>query len=139
MDKVKILMDTCIVCGCFVYISLTLLATSYLPDNYENWAEYIDELPEIHGIASVPVLFAAYKIMGTSGLFIVGIAALCAMLTGIIGFYTATNRLLYSMSRDNMLPKWFSKLNKHHVPANAALFCMFISIMVPFFGRNLLS
>ena len=28
MDKVKVLMDTCIMCGCFVYISLTLLAAS---------------------------------------------------------------------------------------------------------------
>ncbi|MBQ9419459.1 MAG: APC family permease [Synergistaceae bacterium] len=136
MDKVKVLMDTCILCGCFVYIALTLFAASYLPDTYGNWAEYIDELPNIHGIASVPILFAAYKIMGTSGLFVAGVAALCAMLTGIIGFYVATSRLLYSMSRDKMLHEWFGRLNIYNAPMNAVLFCMFISVIVAFLGRN---
>ena len=37
-DKVKILIDTSILCGCFVYISLTLIAASYVPDSYADWA-----------------------------------------------------------------------------------------------------
>lgn len=138
MNRVKVLMDTCIICGCFIYVALTLLAASYIPEGYGNWSEYVDSLHDIHGIASVPVLFAAYKIMGTSGLFVAGISALCAMLTGIIGFYTATSRLLYSMSINNMLPEWFGRLNKYSVPMNAGLFCMLISLAVPFTGRNLL-
>ncbi len=138
LSKVKVLMDTCILCGCFVYIALTFIAASYLPDTFENWAEYIDDLPNIHGLMSTPLIFAAYKIMGKIGLFVVGISALCAMLTGILGFYTATSRLLYSLSREKMIPEWFGKLNKYNAPMNANLFCMVVSIIIPFAGRNLL-
>ena len=137
-DKVKVLMDTSILCGCFVYISLTLIAASYVPDSYADWAEYIDDLKNIHGIKSTPLIFASYKMMGKTGLFIVGISALCAMLTGILGFYTATSRLLYSLAREKMIPDWFGKLNKYHAPMNANLFCMAVSIIVPFAGLNLL-
>ncbi|MBR2209598.1 MAG: APC family permease [Synergistaceae bacterium] len=138
LSKVKTLMDICIICGCFVYISLTFIATSYVPELYANWVEYIDDIPNIHGLMSTPLIFAAYKIMGKSGLFVVGVSALCAMLTGILGFYTATSRLLYSLSREKMLPEWFGKLNKYHAPMNANLFCMIISIIIPLAGRNLL-
>lgn len=137
-DKVKVLMDTSILCGCFVYISLTLIAASYVPDSYADWAEYIDDLKNIHGLMSTPLIFASYKMMGKAGLFIVGISALCAMLTGILGFYTATSRLLYSLAREKMIPDWFGKLNKYHAPMNANLFCMAVSIIIPFAGRNLL-
>ncbi len=137
-DKVKILMDTSILCGCFVYISLTLIAASYVPDSYADWPEYIDDLKNIHGLMSTPLIFASYKIMGKAGLFIVGISALCAMLTGILGFYTAASRLLYSLAREKMIPDWFGKLNKYNAPMNATLFCMAVSIIIPFAGRNLL-
>ena len=37
--------------------------------------------------------------MGKPGLIFLGIALICAVLSGIIGFYMATSRLLYSMAR----------------------------------------
>ncbi len=138
MSKVKVLMDTCIIFGGFVYVSMNLFAASYFPENYANWAEYIDDLENLHGIISIPVLFAAYKVMGIPGLIAAGISALCAMLTGIVGFYAATSRLLYSMSENQMLPEWFGRLNKYNVPMNATLFCLLVSLGIPFAGRVVL-
>ncbi len=57
-----------------------------------------------------------------------GIALICAVLSGIIGFYMATSRLLYSMSREKALPAWFGKIEpKSKTPKNAILFIMAIS------------
>ena len=68
-----------------------------------------------------------------------GIAVLAAILSGIIGFYMAASRLLYSMSKENVLPAWFGKLHpKYNTPANAILFILVISLIAPFFGRNAL-
>ena len=138
MSKVKVLMDTCIILGVFVYVSMNLFAASYFPENYANWAEYIDDLGNLRGIISVPVLYVAHKVMGVPGLIVAGISALCAMLTGIVGFYSATSRLLYSMSENQMLPEWFGRLNKYNVPMNATLFCLLVSLGVPFAGRVVL-
>ena len=56
----------------------------------------------------------------------------------MLGFYTATSRLLYSMARDNMLPSWFMRLNTKCVPVNAIIFCTLVSLPAPFIGRNAL-
>ena len=78
-------------------------------------------------------------IMGKAGLIFLGIALICAVLSGIIGFYMATSRLLYSMSREKALPAWFGKIEpKSKTPKNAILFIMAISLTAPWFGREVL-
>lgn len=69
-----------------------------------------------------------------------GIALFCAVLSGIIGFYMATSRLLYSMSKDHVLPGWFGRLHpRYKTPMNAILFIMIISLCCPWFGRTVLN
>ena len=134
-DRVKVVMDTSIVCGGFVYISLTLLACSVFPASYSVWTEYIADLPNLAGTAGIPTLNASYMVLGKAGLCVIVCSVIAAMLTGIIGFYTATSRLLYSMARDGMIPSWFARLNKQGVPINAGIFCTAVSGVTCLFGR----
>ncbi|MBQ7220342.1 MAG: APC family permease [Synergistaceae bacterium] len=135
-DRVKVVMDTSIICGGFVYIALTLLACSAVPYVYSNsWPAYIADLPNQDGQAGIATLNAARIVLGNFGLATITASVIAAMLTGIIGFYTATSRLLYSMSRDGMIPSWFNKLNSKGVPVHAGLFCTAVSGITCLFGR----
>jgi len=107
-----------------------------LPEGYESWASYIDESKQLSGLISLPTFHAAYKLLGNLGLVFMVIAVSAAILTGIVGFYMASSRLLYSMSRENVLPAWFGKLHERYkTPRNAILFVLAISCIAPFFGR----
>ena len=137
-DKVKVVMDTSIICGGFVYIALTLLACSVFPENYSNWVEYVHDLQNLSGVKGIMTLNASYIILGKTGLVIITASVVAAMLTGIVGFYTATSRLLYSMSRDGMIPSWFSYLNEKGVPTHAGIFCVAVAGITSLFGRAVL-
>ena len=135
---IKSIMDTSIMCGCFVYIVMVMIAASAFPDGYAGWPEYIDDLPNLKGIAGIATFSASQKVLGRIGLFCVSVAALMAMMTGILGFYIATSRLLYSMARYGMIPGWFASLNSKGVPFKAVMFCTAVSAFAPFLGRNAL-
>ncbi|MBQ9390025.1 MAG: APC family permease [Synergistaceae bacterium] len=134
-DRVKVVMDTSIMCGGFVYIALALVACSAVPASYTGWVEHIKDLPNLSGINGIATLSASYNIMGKFGLTVITASVIAAMLTGIIGFYMATSRLLYSMARDGMIPSWFSYLNENGVPTNAGLFCTVVSGLTCLMGR----
>ena len=77
--------------------------------------------------------------LGVPGLVLLGVALLCAVLSGIIGFYMATSRLLYSMAKEKVLPAWFGKLHaRYHTPYLALIFIMIISLLAPWFGRTVI-
>lgn len=127
--KVIIIMVVAILFGTFVYIAnntITALVN-------ENWPEYKDK-----GWA---LLVAAQKILGeVPGSIILGIAVLSAILSGIMGFYMASSRLIYSMGREGFLPRRFGTVDKKHsVPQFAIIFCLIFSLVGPFLGRNALS
>lgn len=138
-QKTKMIMVLSIIFGSGVYVVINTITAAVIPDRYVNWAEYIADLKYINGIESLPTFNAAYKLLGNMGLFFLGIAVLGAILSGIIGFYMATSRLLYSMAKEKIIPEWFSKLNKKHkTPVNAILALMAVSLVAPFFGRTVL-
>lgn len=138
-DKVKVIMDTCILFGCFMYIVLNLIAVSVIPEGYNDWVGYLNGTHNLTGFDSILTFSAANKIFGRTGLFIIGFSAVCAMTTGILCFYVATSRLLYSMARDKMIPSWFGVLNKNGVPVNAVIFCLCLSALAATAGRNALN
>ena len=85
------------------------------------------------------LLIAAEELLGTFGKVLIGVGVSCAVLSGIMGFYLASSRLMYSMSRDGFLPEWFGKLDeKHQTPKNAMIFCIIISLSGPILGREAL-
>ena len=77
--------------------------------------------------------------LGTFGKVLIGVGVSCAVLSGIMGFYLASSRLMYSMAREGYLPKWFGVINpKFGTPQNAMIFCVIVSLSGPILGREAL-
>lgn len=125
--KVSVIMIVAIIFGCFVYTSNNTVAAAAI----ENW-------PARVMAGDWVVLIAAEELLGTFGKVLVGLGVSCAVLSGIMGFYLASSRLMYSMSRDGYLPKTFGKVNKYNVPRNAMIFCLIVSCVGPILGREAL-
>ncbi len=129
--KVSVIMVVAILFGCFVYTANNTIAAAAL----SNWPDLIVESDSTPWL----LLAAAERLLGTPGKVLVGIAVSCAVLSGIMGFYLASSRLMYSMSRDGYLPEWFSRVDERHgTPKNALIFCILISLSGPVLGREAL-
>lgn len=129
--KVSVIMVVAILFGCFVYTANNTIAAAAL----ENWPDLIVE----SGSTPWLLLAAAERLLGLPGKVLVGTAVSCAVLSGIMGFYLASSRLMYSMSRDGYLPVWFGVIDeKHKTPKNALIFCIIISLSGPILGREAL-
>jgi amino acid transporter len=138
--KTKLIMTASILFGALVYMILNTITAMVVPAGYASWSDYIEDLPHLSGLLSLPTFNAAHELLGTAGLVFLGVAVLAAILSGIIGFYMATSRLLYSMAKENVLPAWFGKLHaQYKTPSNAILFVMLVSAIAPFFGRTALN
>lgn len=126
--KVMGIMVIAIFFGCFVYVANNTVAAAALT----NWPDRV--------IAGEWVLLvAAEELLGVFGKILIGVGVSCAVLSGIMGFYLASSRLIYSMSRDGFLPKWFGKIDpKFGTPINAMIFCTLVSLSGPILGREAL-
>ena len=137
--KTKSIMIISILFGAAVYVVLNTITAMVVPEGYASWVEYIDDLPNLSGLESLPTFYAAKTLLGNAGLVFLGIAVLAAILSGICGFYMATSRLLYSMAKENVLPAWFGHLHeKNKTPDNAIKFVLAFALIAPFFGRTAL-
>lgn len=126
--KVSGIMVVAIVFGCFVYTSNNTVSALALA----NWPERVMQGEWV-------LLVAAEEMLGTFGKIIIGVGVFCAVLSGIMGFYLASSRLMFSMSREGYLPRWFSVVDpKHGTPRNAIIFCIIISLSGPILGREAL-
>ncbi len=129
--KVSLIMIVAIAFGAFVYTANNTIAAAAL----SNWPDLIINSESTPWL----LLAAAEHLLGLPGKILVGIAVSCAVLSGIMGFYMASSRLMFSMSRDGYLPAIFGKLDsKYGVPRNAMLFCLAISLCGPILGREAL-
>ncbi|HBZ04024.1 MAG TPA: APC family permease [Lachnospiraceae bacterium] len=126
--KVSWIMIIAIIFGCFVYSSNNTVAAAAL----ENW-------PDRVMAGDWVLLIAAEELLGSFGKILIGVGVSCAVLSGIMGFYLASSRLMYSMSRDGYLPKWFGVVDsKYGTPKNAMIFCVIVSLSGPILGREAL-
>lgn len=126
--KVSLIMIVAIVFGCFVYTANNTVAAAALT----NW-------PDRVMAGEWVILVAAEELLGTFGKVLVGVAVSSAVLSGIMGFYLASSRLMYSMARDGYLPEIFARIDeKHGTPRNAMLFCILVSLSGPVLGREAL-
>lgn len=126
--KVSGIMVVAIVFGCYVYTSNNTVSALALA----NW-------PERVMAGEWVLLVAAEEMLGTFGKVLIGTGVSCAVLSGIMGFYLASSRLMFSMSREGYLPEWFSVVDaRYGTPRNAMLFCIVISLSGPILGREAL-
>ena len=117
-----------IIFGALIYIAMNTVTAVIFP-----WNDFISSDPFwATGVA-------VEQLMGAVGLIILGIALVSAILAGIIGFYMTASRLLLSMSRSKALPEWFGIIHpKYKTPANSIKFVLFMSLVTPWFGRQVL-
>ena len=126
--KVMGIMVIAIAFGCFVYVSNNTVAAAAL----EYW-------PDRVMAGDWVLLIAAEELLGVFGKVLIGVGVSCAVLSGIMGFYLASSRLMFSMSRDGYLPAVFGKIDeKHGTPKNAMIFCIIVSLSGPILGREAL-
>lgn len=116
-----------------MYMVLTLVSISSVPDGYANWQAYIADLGSLDGTLAVPTFNAAQSALGTGGLLLMAIAALAAILTGMIAAYRATTRVLSTMAEDHILSERFEGTTY------SILFIMLVSIVISIFGRSALT
>lgn len=128
-----------IAAAAIAYIALAVMAVCALPEGCLSWTDYVGNLDQYSGVASQPTFFAASTALGSAGSVFLGIAALCGILTGLIGHYVALSRLLSALSEDGMLPERVGALDKNGVPSRAVLYILGISVILPFFGRTAIS
>ena len=130
--KSRRIITVSIVSGALIYIALSIISISSVPEGFSSWQEYIANLDLLNGIPSVPTIFSAKSSLGTAGVAIVSMTALSAIFTGIIAAYRASTRVLSNMAVDMIVPKRFLGTTE------CILFIMIISISVSFLGRNAL-
>lgn len=83
---------------------------------------------------------AVKDVLGNFGLIFVGVAMLCAVLSGMNAFLLSASRLLYAMSGVDAIPAWFGKVDKRTgVPRNALIFLGALSLAAPFLGRQVIN
>ena len=127
-SKVMMIMGVAIMFGTFVYVANNTVAAIAV----SNWPDRV--------MAGEWVLMvAAEEMLGLFGKVLIGVAVSCAVLSGIMGFYLASSRLMYAMARDGFLPKVFSHVSqKYGTPVSSIIFCIFISLSGPVLGREAL-
>lgn len=126
--KVMVILTIAIMFGCFVYVSNNTVAAAAL----ENW-------PDRAIAGEWVLLIAATELLGGFGKVLIGIGVSSAVLSGIMGFYLASSRLMYSMSQDGFLPAWFGEVDRRFgTPRNAMIFCIVVSLSGPILGREAL-
>ena len=129
--KVSLIMVVAILFGCFVYTANNTIAAAAL----ETWPDLIVNSEGTPWL----LLTAAERLLGTKGKILIGVAVSSAVLSGIMGFYMASSRLMYSMAQEGYLPAAFGVIDeKHGTPKNAMLFCMAASLTGPILGREAL-
>ena len=137
--KTFVILFFAVLTSALTYIFLVVIAVSVQPKIYGNWFQYINELEDMTGLAGLPTFFAIDMLMGNTGLIILAVTVVTGVITGLVGNYIAASRLIYALTRDDLLPGWFGKLNKYRTPKNAIIFLMLLSLPIPFLGRTAIS
>ena len=125
-------MAAAILSGGFVYTAMTFVTASLRPLQYPSWQAYVADLDSLSGVEGVPTFYAAQFLMGRAGMVLITVTALAAILTGVIGAYRATVRMLSTMAEDKILSREFRGTTF------CIVFIMGISSAFTFLGRNTL-
>ena len=133
------IMAIAVITAAVAYAALAILAVCALPEGCAGWMDYISSLGSYSGLQGLPTFHAAKALMGAIGPVALGLAALGAIITGLVGNTIASSRLLVAMTEDDMMPKWMGRLDENGVPQNAILFLLAISAFLPLLGRTAIS
>ena len=117
--------------GLFIYVSLPLMLLAVL--GTAGFAEL--------GSGDANVVFLGYvgKIFGSNDFWrwFVGLALVAALLLSVLNALIGASRGLWQNSVDGVLPKIFSKTNKHGSPSTAIILSLVASLLVLLVGSPL--
>lgn len=78
--------------------------------------------------------------LGKAGLFVMAVAIVMGIFTGLNGFYMSSSRLIFSMARARALPAIFRKTSKQSgIPVAGIWFVTLLTLPMMWFGRPALS
>ena len=136
LKKIRPILMTSVIMSTVMYVLVTLLSVTAYPPGYATWLDYIRDLDNLSGIEGVPAFYAAYHYLHGTGIAIVLVTLFCIILTSLIGNLTALSRLIFALSRDEVIPGWFGKTGENGVPANAVIAGMIPGLLISFLGRT---
>lgn len=133
-SKTKVLMVGTILSAWIMYSCTTITTAIVRQEGHATWSEYLNSNPFWATGAAVETA------LGKPGLYILGFAMACAVLSAINGFFIASSRLLAAMAKRKALPKAFAKRTEGSgAPVVSILFVGAIALIGPWFGRTALS
>ncbi len=135
-EKVLGILRGAIIVTTILYIFVIMMSVTAYPEEYGNWFEYISDLDNQSGIKGLPAFYAAYTYLGNAGVIILMLALLGLVFSSLIGNMVSMSRLFYALSRDKILPKRYSVLNKSGTPASAIVLIMIMTIPITLAGRT---
>ena len=100
-----------------LYIIVTLMLTGVV-----KYSSYM-------GVAA-PVAYALNEVGIRWGSALVSAGAIAGLTTGVLVLMGSESRLVYSMSRDGLLPKAFSHINKNGVPNKAIVGVWLLGVLL---------
>src|SRR5579872_1748861 len=117
--------------GAFIYVMIPVAFIIVLGVHALGNAALVDpKTIFIHFAASVFGASSASNLLD----WLIAIMLILALILSALNAITGTARSLHQMSVDGEMPRWFSKVNSHGVPAQAMIFNVVCSILVVFMG-----
>lgn len=78
------------------------------------------------------------EVLGRLGFIMLVIGLAAAVTSGINGFMISTSKLMGSIANHSMIPASYGHLNKNNVFSKAIMFATLISLLAPWFGREVI-
>lgn len=131
MKKVGKILILSIICAVLFY-AITVFAIGYGLNSNE-----IAVSMQGNGLVAASAMAKLFNSKIMADVLILG--GICGIVTSWNSFIIGGSRAMYSMSDTYMIPRLFSKLHKKYkTPVNSLLLIGFLSIISPFFGREML-
>ena len=128
-------MVAAIVASAFAYAFLVVLP-ALAPADAGGWPASVADISGQVGAPSLPTFAAASRALGRVGTVVIGVTALAAIFTNLVGNITVSSRLLGAMADDGILPARLGAKGADGTPTAAVLFIAAVSLLIPFLGRT---
>ena len=128
-----------IIAGTVVYIMLTLLINSTVPDGVRTWEDHAVLFEGIESFSDFPAYYAVNEKLGTVGVAVLIVAFISAIMTSIIGYMMVASHVIKLMADDKVATKGLEKTNAFGAPKNAIWLILGFSVIFPFFGLNVVN
>ncbi len=119
----------------FAYAFLVALP-ALAPEGPGGWLDCIAQQGGQGKARMLPTFAAVIRSFGGVGMAVIGVTALAAIFTNLVGNVTVASRLLCAMADEGILPARLGARGPDGTPTAAVLFISGVSLLIPFLGRT---